>query len=722
MQCQFCMTSLLDSGELQLHQLECQGIHDKNYVGSSPATVTFMWKSCPPTNTPQNPHLILSNIDESIQLVSRNDTDFASENTQIHPGVYTGQIVLDNSMIAMPEFTITPSSKVVCINTETNTSNENETITINVIVNNDTEGSKSFKASEPNDTGILSITNTACLNPKVILEEPILVDYALNKQVSITKKIKACDRSPYSIKLNNGSATVTLNTICFELMRTNLLQYLANSNMYKIYVFPKIDTNGNTSEDTIKVAKIETPDTETHMYTINLYRTTSRLMINGPQHNQFVEKDLPLITDKFDNNDIQEMEISNQRLKDQLLTLRDSTSASESSTNDHTNAKKKSNIEKKFMTRNRLKTLSGTAALSDCGKDTKQLEVYEKNLNQGNNVTRRSSRCIIKTQKAREEEERIQNNKSKTKTNVNVNISPTGHLDSHELDPTNSICPHCSLQVNDEGVVCEKCQAYWHYSCAGVNSTIIESLDGEDFLCYIHKKLPIHATTTDHLNVEAQIIESTVESPETLKNEVLVWQEKFNQVSTMLKKKEEEIKKILEENTRLASSETYSNNQKNTDDQESQISELHQLTAQLKQEVIEKEKSILKLESSLEIINKKCASLEKEKLLLQTDETKHLEALDKQKLEIQKLEKSKTELQREIDTHKKINEELITLQPSNKDKPVENESMKEKKKEIDSLKLKVSNLETIVKEKQKLSNPWRQKSSAAKEIRIVWQE
>ena len=41
-------------------------------------------------------------------------------------------------------------------------------------------------------------------------------------------------------------------------------------------------------------------------------------------------------------------------------------------------------------------------------------------------------------------------------SNYDVNNNPSGH------------CPGCRGFVNEIGVVCEQCRAYWHYECANV--------------------------------------------------------------------------------------------------------------------------------------------------------------------------------------------------------------------------------------------------------------
>ena len=50
-------------------------------------------------------------------------------------------------------------------------------------------------------------------------------------------------------------------------------------------------------------------------------------------------------------------------------------------------------------------------------------------------------------------------------------------------------CPGCRVFVNDgeNGVVCEQCQAYWHYSCANVTQEQLDTIWHEEFVCEVHR-------------------------------------------------------------------------------------------------------------------------------------------------------------------------------------------------------------------------------------------
>ena len=118
--------------------------------------------------------------------------------------------------------------------------------------------------------------------------------FVLNQQKSISKKRKACDRDNYKVKHNSGSSTVTFSTAAFELFRCNVFMYL-KQNSYGYQLTESKDIPGNVTHDILRVF-IETCGQVSNLYTVNVYRTTSRIMVNGPQYIHFVSNDLPQIT------------------------------------------------------------------------------------------------------------------------------------------------------------------------------------------------------------------------------------------------------------------------------------------------------------------------------------------------------------------------------------------------------------------------------------------
>ena len=119
--------------------------------------------------------------------------------------------------------------------------------------------------------------------------------YKLNKTLALTKKRKACDRHPMTIKQNKNSTVITLNTATFEFFRRNIQLYL-ESRMYIISPDTQRDENQLITQNILRVLDRH----GVHKFTLNMYTTSSRIMINGPSYTRFTQEDLPAIISEID--------------------------------------------------------------------------------------------------------------------------------------------------------------------------------------------------------------------------------------------------------------------------------------------------------------------------------------------------------------------------------------------------------------------------------------
>ena len=101
------------------------------------------------------------------------------------------------------------------------------------------------------------------------------------------------------------------------------------------------------------------------------------------------------------------------------------------------------------------------------------------------------------------------------------------------------------------------------------------------------------------------------------------------------------------------------------------------MISKLEQEVTEWEKKNTKTLSSLEIINKRCAGLDRDKVMLENKVTELQQTINELNNEVEKLTTANGDLQKEIETHQKVNQELIAMPSQNK--PAESDALKEKK-------------------------------------------
>ena len=119
------------------------------------------------------------------------------------------------------------------------------------------------------------------------------VSYTLDMKTALTKKRDACDRAAFSLVLKNNCGIITLSTAAFELFRSEVSKYLTTKSDYAVHVELLYDQAGSITQDIIKV-KANQKKLQP-LFTINCYRTTGRIMVNGPAFKQFTECDLPLI-------------------------------------------------------------------------------------------------------------------------------------------------------------------------------------------------------------------------------------------------------------------------------------------------------------------------------------------------------------------------------------------------------------------------------------------
>ena len=152
------------------------------------------------------------------------------------------------------------------------------------------ENAMSLSKSEQSD-----MSNNLCHHlVNTVPRMSLPVDYKLNQKIALQKKLTACDRTPFTVKHNKISTTTTMNTVVFEYFRTYIEHYLTHIKKYKVEILEAPDKCGAITKDIVRVF-----ENSTHLYTINLHTTTSRVMINGPRYARFTEEDMPVIMEKI---------------------------------------------------------------------------------------------------------------------------------------------------------------------------------------------------------------------------------------------------------------------------------------------------------------------------------------------------------------------------------------------------------------------------------------
>ena len=160
---------------------------------------------------------------------------------------------------------------------------------------NDNGCSESSQQSDENPEEIVSpgkAGERASINSNV--KHPsnaVNVKYQLNKEVSLSKKIAACDKIDYQVSSPKTCCIIQFNTATFEHFKSDFHQWVAQHPQY-IHEndTPVIDMGDNIPQDIVRV--ISSIDSKP-LFTVNMYRTKSKAMINGPEYKIFVNEVLP---------------------------------------------------------------------------------------------------------------------------------------------------------------------------------------------------------------------------------------------------------------------------------------------------------------------------------------------------------------------------------------------------------------------------------------------
>lgn len=153
-------------------------------------------------------------------------------------------------------------------------------------------------------TGKITVdTNNRCIPQR----------YDRNK--ALDNKRAACDR-PASLEVKNGNLVISLDTFTFETFRVKMMNtiHLPNEGGTSRHInYTQVcDESGMTVQDTIRVkswgalGKLADSKKGSVNITINMYRTTSRILVNGPDYQQLVEPMRSLLNKTLNRKEIME--------------------------------------------------------------------------------------------------------------------------------------------------------------------------------------------------------------------------------------------------------------------------------------------------------------------------------------------------------------------------------------------------------------------------------
>ena len=143
--------------------------------------------------------------------------------------------------------------------------------------------------------------------------------FSMNEEAAVRKKIKTCNEEPLLVKLEKGN---NLRIFCSTTAFEGVKQIIENtvSKINKIEYIRNEDQEGRIYSESIRVREKESRRNQV-IYTVNIYRTKSSLLINGPQMQKFILEVIPIVQ-LWALENKSAIDISNQKLRKVLRKLK----------------------------------------------------------------------------------------------------------------------------------------------------------------------------------------------------------------------------------------------------------------------------------------------------------------------------------------------------------------------------------------------------------------
>ena len=142
--------------------------------------------------------------------------------------------------------------------------------------------------------------------------------FSMDEEAAVRKKIKTCNEEPLLMKLGKGNNLMFCSTTAFE----GVKQIIENtvSKINKIEYIRNEDQEGRIYSESIRVREKESRRNQV-IYTVNIYRTKSSLLINGPQMQKFILEVIPIVQ-LWALENKSAIDISDQKLRKVLSKLK----------------------------------------------------------------------------------------------------------------------------------------------------------------------------------------------------------------------------------------------------------------------------------------------------------------------------------------------------------------------------------------------------------------
>ena len=271
----------MDMDEVQFHQIRsCPAIENDDCTQPLASKIVFEWVK-DGSVAERTVHLILSDVDDQIELMNITNIKYKSEIVSLMHGKYSGHLVMGNDIHPVKDVTISQDTTLVDIELKNNV---DEALSLVV--------AKNEHSQHQSNGGMRDISAST--------NNGVLVEYDLNKRAALAKKMASCEREDFEVELKTLSCLVQLNTASFEYFREDIIAFVNNCAKYRVIRHdPVKDKSGCLTAEIVAVGS--SYSTTDKLFTINIYQTTSRVMVNGSKFQLFVEKDLPSLLQKLKN-------------------------------------------------------------------------------------------------------------------------------------------------------------------------------------------------------------------------------------------------------------------------------------------------------------------------------------------------------------------------------------------------------------------------------------
>ena len=254
-------------------------------------------------------------------------------------------------------------------------------------------------------------------------------DYSLNMSKAMKKKVRACD-AEYKVKTTNrgGNQIIEFSAAMYELYRSSLIEHF-EALQSRDSANLKIECKDITEKSSLcveSVIRVFDRDDLNPKYTINLYHTKSKVMVNGREVTSF----------SAEHSKIAESILTSENVNmlDQEL---------------------------------RINIIDGLKSIeSNCIKSRST------KLKDGTKQTRNNQNLVINSADAGKSEP-VQDQSPR----VISQIDNSQNMQSNEEQ--NEICPMCEIGV-EYGICCDLCLKWYHFQCESLDDNAIENFQDAD--------------------------------------------------------------------------------------------------------------------------------------------------------------------------------------------------------------------------------------------------